>query len=449
MKRTTLLLIVAVIALGAGAGWWAARPSDSGWSTDDRSALAAFNEGMRLQESFYHLEAAEQFRAAVTRDPEFVAARLMLARALAELGQKEASLAENKLALAADGTKLAGQELVMWEIARLSAERRSDEIPAALERFAAQYPDDVYTARALASHYAKRRQGDLAVKWYERTLQLAPNDGPSYNMLGYIEMTRGNFAAAEANLRRYSFIAADQANPHDSLGELYTMIGRWDEAEQEFRRALELNPRFYPAYEHLSRLAALRGDGAEAARFIDEAGRIAGTPEDQLVGTRAAVRGWAALSRGDHAALREAVTTPSLPARNLDLGLLRVIAAARNGDPAGARAAWQANRKLWPGLDEMGSGPPRAMIALMETVVLLAEGRAAEAVELASRIDEQLTYNADGGEGILKLTVRMFEVEALAASGRPAEARKLLAEVEAINPVFPPAIAARAALGKG
>jgi hypothetical protein len=43
----------------------------------------------------------------------------------------------------------------------------------------------------------------------------------------------------------------------------------------------------------------------------------------------------------------------------------------------------------------------------------------------------------------------MFEVEALAASGRAAEARKLLAEVEAINPVFPPAIAARAALGKG
>jgi hypothetical protein len=89
------------------------------------------------------------------------------------------------------------------------------------------------------------------------------------------------------------------------------------------------------------------------------------------------------------------------------------------------------------------------MFALMETVVLLAEGRAGEAVELATQIDGQLSYNADGGEGILKLTVRMFKVEALAASGRTAEAHALLAEVEAINPEFPPAVAARAALGKG
>ena len=449
MKRTTVLLVVAVIALVAGAGWWATRPPDGAWSTDDRAALAAFHEGMRLQESFYHLEAAEQFRAALARDPDFVAARLQLGNALSALGHKEAAAAENKLALAADGTKLAGQELVMWEIARLSAERRSDEIPATLERFAALYPEDVYTARTLASYHAKRREGDLAVKWYQRTLELAPNDGPSYNMLGYIEMTRGNFTAAEANLRRYSFIAADQANPHDSLGELYTMIGRWDEAEQEFRRALEINPRFYPALEHLSRLAALRGDGDTAARYVAQAAEVTGMAGEQLAGLQAAARGWAALSRGDNAALRAAVADPSLPARDLDLALLRVVAAARNGDPAGARAAWQANRKLWPGIEEKGSGPPRAMFALMETVVLLAEGRAGEAVELATQIDGQLSYNADGGEGILKLTVRMFKVEALAASGRTAEAHALLAEVEAISPGFPPAVAARAALGKG
>jgi ATP/maltotriose-dependent transcriptional regulator MalT len=141
------------------------------------------------------------------------------------------------------------------------------------------------------------------------------------------------------------------------------------------------------------------------------------------------------------------VAEPSLPARDLDLALLRVIAASRSGDAAGARAAWQASRAKWPEVDEKGSPQVRAMFDLMEGLVLLAEGRAAAAIDVTTRADEKLTYNADMGEGILKLAVRLFKVEALAASGRADEARRLLGEVEAVNPVFPPAIAARAVLG--
>jgi Flp pilus assembly protein TadD len=447
MKRTTVVLIVVLIAVVAGVAWWATRRPSGEWSSSDREAIAAFREGMRLQEKVYNLEAAESFRAALEHDPEFVAARLMLASSLASAGQKKEAQEETKRALEADPAKLKGQELVMWEVARLNAEKRSDEVPAALERFAKEYPDDAYITRSLAAYYAHRRQGDEAIKWYERTLKLAPNDGLSYNMLGYIEMTRGNFAAAETNLRHYAFIAPDQANPHDSLGELYTLIGRWDDAERELRKALEINPRFVVAYEHLARLAALRGDGESAERYVVQAVEVGGMPQGDVAGLRAAVHGWAALSRGDAEALRRAVTDPAIAGRDLDVALLRVIAAARSGDAAGARAAWEANRKAWPGIDEKGSGPVRAMFDLMEAVVLLAEGRGAGAVDATTRADERLTYNADGGEGILKLVVRLFKVEALAASGRADEARKLLAEVEAVNPVLPPALAARAVLG--
>jgi tetratricopeptide (TPR) repeat protein len=441
------LLVVALIALVAGVAWWATRPPSGEWSSNDRAAIAAFTEGMALKDKVYYLESVERFRAALAHDPEFVAARLMLASTLATLGQKEEAQAETKRALAADPSKLRGQELVMWEVARLNAEKRGDDVPAALERFAREYPDDPYISRMLAAHYAHRREGERAVEWYQKTLRLAPNDGLSYNMLGYIEMTRGNFAAAETNLRHYAFIAPDQANPHDSLGELYTLIGRWDDAERELRQALEINPRFVAAYEHLARLAALRGDGEAAARFAVQALEAAGSAEGSTSNFEASARGWAALSKGDAAALRQAVTDPALKAKDLDLALLRVIAAARSGDAAGARAAWEANRKAWPGVDEKESGPVRAMFDLMEAAVLLAEGRAGAAVDATTRADDRLSYNADGGEGILKLVVRLFKVEALAASGRADEARTLLREVEAVNPVLPPAIAARAVLG--
>jgi hypothetical protein len=231
-------------------------------------------------------------------------------------------------------------------------------------------------------------------------------------------MSRGNFAAAEANLRRYAFIAPDQANPHDSLGELYTLIGRWDDAERELRQALEINPRFVAAYEHLARLAALRGDAEAAERYVVQAVDVGEMSDGDVAGLRAAVRGWAALSRGDVVSLRQAVTDPAIKGGDLDLALLRVIAAGRSGDAAGARAAWEASREAWPGLDEKGSAPVRAMFDLMEAVVLLTEGRAAAAVDATTKADEKLTYNADMGEGILKLVVRLFKVEALAGDAR-------------------------------
>jgi len=45
-------------------------------------------------------------------------------------------------------------------------------------------------------------------------------------MLGYIKMMQGRFAEAEESFMSYRFIAPDQANPHDSLGELYITTGR-------------------------------------------------------------------------------------------------------------------------------------------------------------------------------------------------------------------------------
>ena len=45
-------------------------------------------------------------------------------------------------------------------------------------------------------------------------------------------MMQGRFAEAEESFKSYRFIALDQANPHDSLGELYITTGRYDEAER-------------------------------------------------------------------------------------------------------------------------------------------------------------------------------------------------------------------------
>lgn len=49
-------------------------------------------------------------------------------------------------------------------------------------------------------------------------------------MLGYLELSRGNYELAIEHMQKYAFLAPDLANPHDSLGEVYLAIGRYEDA---------------------------------------------------------------------------------------------------------------------------------------------------------------------------------------------------------------------------
>ena len=85
-----------------------------------------------------------------------------------------------------------------------------------------------------------------------RLIEIAPNWVIAYNQLGYIAMSQGRFAEAEEYFTSYRFVAPDQANPHDSLAELYIMIGRYEEAETSLYRSIEIKPDFWAAYDHLA-----------------------------------------------------------------------------------------------------------------------------------------------------------------------------------------------------
>src|SRR4029079_19641164 len=49
------------------------------------------------------------------------------------------------------------------------------------------------------------------------------------------------------------------ANPHDSLGELFVLLGRWDEAKGELEQALRIRPDFCTSYGDLAEIARLTG----------------------------------------------------------------------------------------------------------------------------------------------------------------------------------------------
>ena len=119
-----------------------------------------------------------------------------------------------------------------------------------------------------------------------RLIELDPNRVQAQNLLAYGAMNRGDFARAEEQFEIYRFLAPDQANPHDSLGELLMVTGRYDEAKQEFHKALALKPDFCPPWQNLVNIELLRRNAGAAREVVDEARDAGGCPPpviDRLV----------------------------------------------------------------------------------------------------------------------------------------------------------------------
>ena len=436
MSKSKVVLIAGIGMALAGASYWAARPAPREWSTVDPAALAELEQGRSAMEKLYHLEAVEHFRAALTHDPEFFAARIMLAEALYSTNQPGAANAERERALKADPETLTPREQRSWRLSDLRRKEKFEEVYRLLERYAEENPRDPEITRGMAQQSFGRGDLDAALKWSEATLAVARNDALSYNTLGYVEMGRGNFAAAEANLRRYAFIAPDQANPHDSLGELYTVTGRWDDAERELRRALELNPRFFPSWDHLARVAALRGDEGAAIEATRRALELAGVGPPKSESRVAEIRAYCALSRGDYEAIRGILAGVKEKPAIGDLALLEAVAASAAGEVERVQTMVAEAERAFEKLPDMArKGPGRSMLDLMRVVSLLAEGKAGEAASLAGSSEARLSFSIE--EAIIKLLLRCYQVEALDSSGQDAEARKVLTSIEAVNPNFP------------
>jgi len=60
-------------------------------------------------------------------------------------------------------------------------------------------------------------------------------------------------------MQKYAFLAPDLANPHDSLGEVLMVMGRYEEAEAEFRTSVTMQPDFYHSLINLGKTYLARG----------------------------------------------------------------------------------------------------------------------------------------------------------------------------------------------
>jgi len=139
-----------------------------------------------------------------------------------------------------------------------------------LEKIAEEYPRDKDVHHRLGFAYKVAGMLERAVEEYEKALSLDPGDPDALNMAGFGHIDLKNHEKGIEYLKKYVAVMPGEPNPLDSLAEAYFLIGKLDEAEENFAKALEVKPDFYSSMSGLSYIFALRERYAKSGEWLDK-----------------------------------------------------------------------------------------------------------------------------------------------------------------------------------
>jgi tetratricopeptide (TPR) repeat protein len=131
-------------------------------------------------------------------------------------------------------------------------------------------PDVVYEMGALLQQLKRPRD---ALPYFERHLDMVSDDQQTLVQIGKCQADLGQFKDAESVLRRAVALSNDAVGEYN-LGYVLEQVGRADEAERQYQRALVLNPGLASAHTNLGTALAARGRFTEAAAHLSEAVRL-------------------------------------------------------------------------------------------------------------------------------------------------------------------------------
>ena len=254
-------------------------------STKSPQAHVYFERGLQKMQLLHFQAGLENWRKAVAADPHFALGHIFLTFFSEDPSEQ---VAEREKALA--NRQYAGPEeqmIIDW----LANASQSNWIPAiqamngALER----YPRDKYLAW-LAGWWLtlNQNQSPRALVMFERVIKIDPSFADAWNEAAYCYAKAGNFDQAFADIKRYTELVPNEANPQDSFAELSRMAGRFDEALKHYRMSLKIDPSFHESQLGLGDTYALMGDEPRARTEYAIAIKEGTSPQQVLWGLQLA-----------------------------------------------------------------------------------------------------------------------------------------------------------------
>ncbi|MCJ7554943.1 MAG: tetratricopeptide repeat protein, partial [Ignavibacteriaceae bacterium] len=212
-------------------------------TTNSDDALKSFLNGRDVFEKLKFPQAAELFDQAIAQDKNFAMAYLY--RASSGGGYKIARENMSKAVELLDKVSEGEKHLILYNKTLFDNDgvNQKQELDSLLNLF----PDDKRVQNLAGVYYYSIQDYPNALNHFKKAVAIDSNFAPSYNTLGYVNVSMENFAAAEESFKKYLELIPDEANPYDSYAELLLTQGRYDESIEQYNKAIQTDPEFVTA----------------------------------------------------------------------------------------------------------------------------------------------------------------------------------------------------------
>ena len=237
-------------------------------STNSMEAWRCYTAGIDLITQFLTSDAIPQLEKAIELDPDFISAHIELCTLhLNRKNHKSAFKSFKRLQTLTDNATPKER----YRINLLEARFKNDvaALTSTMKEWLKNDPDDRDANYALASLYSEWNNREKAIEYFKKVLDIDPKYKLAYNRLGYEFAHTGYLSKAVALMKKYKETAPEEANPHDSMGEVYFWYGDYKNAEKQYKRALRINENFHASTMNLAYLYFEKGEYEKAVKTYE------------------------------------------------------------------------------------------------------------------------------------------------------------------------------------
>src|SRR5215216_7861680 len=229
-------------------------------TTSSDEARKEFLAGRDLSEKLRITDSIAHFDKVISLDPNFALAELL--RANVSPSPKEFFEHLKKAVALAD--KASDGERMLIQANEAGANGDPTKQKEILEKLVSAYPNDERAHFNLGGYYIGQKEIAKAISHYKRATELAPDYSTAFNILGYAYRQNEAYSDAENAFKKYIELIPNDPNPYDSYAELLLKMGRFDEAITQYNKALAINSNFVNSHFGIAAALTYKGQASDA-----------------------------------------------------------------------------------------------------------------------------------------------------------------------------------------
>lgn len=243
-------------------------------TTSSKEALDYFLQGRDKLENFENTAAVQLFEKAIAADTNFAMAYLYRSLAGGGLEVRMSNLEEAtaRAKLVSEGEQ---NYIAMVQASYAGNNHQQKEY---LDKLITDFPFDKRIRLDAGNYYYNNNDYPNALTQYSKSAELDALYAPAYNMIGYTQSKLDNYDEAANNFRNYIKLNPKSPNGYDSYAELLLTMGMYDKSIEQYNKALEFDPDFSFSLVGLGNNYVFMGDYDTARKYYQQYYDNAPTP---------------------------------------------------------------------------------------------------------------------------------------------------------------------------